>query len=189
VRRRAEERPDTLRAFLALPLDAAARSRVAELVAGLRERLSGLRWTGEQGLHLTLRFLGEARRETLQAMLPALQEAAGRCPRADAALAGLGVFPERGNPRVLWLGVALPGQVLALQEACERVALSVGFPREPRPFRPHLTLARWREPGRRPDLPEPDLGRTLLDHLVLFRSELGPQGARHTALETWPLGA
>jgi 2'-5' RNA ligase len=104
-------------------------------------------------------------------------------------VAGLGTFPERGSPRVLWLGLAVPDTVLVLQAACERAAVADGFPREDRPFKPHLTLGRWRERDRRPELPEADLGAARVDTLVLFRSELRPQGAVYTPLARFPLGA
>jgi 2'-5' RNA ligase len=105
------------------------------------------------------------------------------------ALRGVGTFPERGQPRVLWVGLEMPPEALALQEACERIALGAGFPPERRAFKPHLTLGRWKDGGRRPVLPAAaDLGGGAVDRLVLFRSELKPSGAVYTPLDTFPLG-
>jgi 2'-5' RNA ligase len=89
---------------------------------------------------------------------------------------------------VLWLAVEPGPQVLRLQAACESAARSAGFAAEARPFRPHLTLGRWRSRVRRPELPALDLGEASLERLVLFASELDPAGARHTELAAWPLG-
>jgi 2'-5' RNA ligase len=100
----------------------------------------------------------------------------------------VGLFPERGSPRVLWLGVRLPQPVFVLQAACERAAVEAGFAPEPRPFRPHLTLGRFKERARRPEPPARDLGATRLDALVLFRSQLQQGGAVYTPLERFPLG-
>ena len=116
-----------------------------------------------------------------------LERAAAGCPAVDARVASLGTFPDRGSPRVLWLGTEVPDEVLALQEACERAARAAGFEPEPRGFRAHLTLGRWRERAPRPELPAVDLGATRLDTLVLFRSELRRDGAIYTPVLRFPL--
>jgi 2'-5' RNA ligase len=77
---------------------------------------------------------------------------------------------------------------LELQAECERAAVAAGFPPEGRPFRPHVTLGRWRERVRRPAAPAFDLGATPLGPVILFKSDLRPQGAVHTPLRTFPLG-
>jgi 2'-5' RNA ligase len=76
----------------------------------------------------------------------------------------------------------------ALQAGCEAAAVAAGFPREARRFSPHLTLGRWRDRAARPELPAVDLGSSVLDTLVLFRSELRPEGAVHTQLQRFELG-
>jgi 2'-5' RNA ligase len=65
--------------------------------------------------------------------------------------------------------------------------VAAGFPRESRPFSPHLTLGRWRDRAARPELPAVDLGSTLLDALVLMCSELRPEGALYTCLQRFEL--
>jgi 2'-5' RNA ligase len=176
------------RAFVAIELDAPLRDAMGDLQVLLRPRLGGIRLVRPEGIHLTLRFLGDtspAQAETLRARLAA---AAALCPPAQAPVAGLGMFPERGSPRILWLGLEVPPPILDLQLACERAARTAGFDREERPFRAHLTLGRWRERIPRPDLPTADLGSTRLDTLVLFRSELRTSGAVYTPLARFPLG-
>lgn len=182
------QRPDRIRAFVALEVDPAARARLAGLVRELQAKMQGVRWVATKGVHLTLRFLGAASREQLDRLQARLRAAASACPRFQTRIAGLGLFPERGSPRVLWLGVPLPPEALALQAACEEAAVSAGFAPEPRPFRSHLTLGRWRDRAPRPELPEVDLGPLHLEALVLVRSELKPAGAVYTPLATLPLG-
>ncbi len=89
---------------------------------------------------------------------------------------------------MLWLGLAVEAAILDLQRACERAARAAGFEREERPFRAHLTLGRWRDRAPRPELPPADLGETPLDTLVLFRSDLRPDGAVYTAIARMALG-
>jgi 2'-5' RNA ligase len=179
---------DTVRAFVALDLDEAMRERLGSLMAELRGRLRGVSWVRSEGMHLTLRFLGSSTPSALEAIRQRLRPAAARCPPAAPAMAGLGVFPERGRVRVLWIGIALPPSVLALQAECEAAAVAAGFVPEPRPFQAHLTLGRWREGAPRPELPPTDLGPASLRSLVLYRSDLHPGGARYTPLERFPLG-
>lgn len=176
-----------LRTFVALPVGDEMSRRIAETVAGLRGRLAGLRWVSDASVHLTLRFLGPSSAASLERLEGLLRQAAAGCPPIQAFFSGLGVFPERGSPRVLWLGVTLPPAALALQAACESAAVSVGFPRETRAYRPHLTLARWRAQAPRPQLPAVDLGAARLVELVLFRSDLKPTGAEHSPLAAFPL--
>jgi 2'-5' RNA ligase len=181
--------PAALRAFVALPVGERVRARIVETIDALRPAVQGIRWADQAGMHLTLRFLGWASPRRLNALAEPLARAAAACPVSEAGFAGLGTFPERGSPRVLWLGVALPPELEALQAASEAAAVAAGFAPETRPFRAHLTLGRWRERARRPALPQVDLGVSPLDRLILFRSDLKPSGAVHTPLSTFALGA
>ncbi len=175
-----------VRAFVAIELDARLREGIGELQARLRPRLGGIRMLRPEGMHLTLRFLGEATPAQVETLRPLLASAAAACTPCEARVAGLGTFPERGSSRVLWLGLDVPPPLLDLQGACERAARTAGFEREERPFRAHLTLGRWRESTPRPDLAPAELGATRLETLALFRSDLRPDGAVYTALARFP---
>lgn len=176
------------RAFVAIELDTPLREAIGDLQARLRPRLGGIRLVRPEGIHLTLRFLGDTSPAQVETLRPRLAAASAECPPAAARVVGLGTFPERGRPRVLWLELEVPPPVLDLQRACERAARTAGFEREERPFRAHLTLGRWRERAPIPDLPPADLGATRLDTLVLFRSDLRPGGAVYTPLARFRLG-
>ena len=176
-----------IRAFVAIELEDQTRARLAELIETLRERIRNVRWVRPEGIHLTLRFLGYARRDVLDGLVPELRAAASECAAGAAEVSGLGTFPEKGRARVIWIGISVPDRVLRLQEACERAAVAAGFPAEARPFRPHLTLGRWSDPAPRPALPDVDLGRTGLATLVLYRSQPGPAGSAYTPLESFAL--
>jgi 2'-5' RNA ligase len=179
---------EKIRAFLALDLDAQAQARVRELMGRLQGQVAGVRWVRAQGMHLTLRFLGWSEGERLRRVADAVAVAAAACPPAEVALGALGMFPPRGAPRVLWVGLDLPPPLHDLQRACERVARAEGFAPEERPFAPHLTLGRWGTHAPRPSLPAADLGSTHIDHLVLYRSELRPDGAVYSPLRAFELG-
>ncbi len=178
---------ESVRAFIALELDPRLREAIGELQHRL-QRLAGLRLVRPEGTHLTLRFLGATSKAQVETLGPRLAGFASVCPPFEARVGGLGTFPERGSPRVLWLGFELPPAVLELQRACERAARDAGFEREPRPFQAHMTLGRWRERAPRPELPPVDLSTTRIDALVLFQSELRQEGARYTPLARFALG-
>jgi RNA 2',3'-cyclic 3'-phosphodiesterase len=181
--------PARMRAFVALELDPDVRARLAALIAEMRPSIPDVRWVRPESVHVTVRFLGYAAPSALVQLQGPLAEAAARCPPAQAPVRGLGLFPDRGSPRVIWVGISLPETVGTLQAECEQAAVAAGFPPEPRPFRPHLTLGRWTERARRPRLPEADLGRARFDRLVLFRSELRRGGSLYTPLAAFPLGS
>lgn len=180
--------PARIRAFVAVELDPGVRSRMASLIAQLRATIPGVRWVRPDSLHVTVRFLGYAAPPALVQLQGPLAEAATRCPPADVPVRRLGLFPDRGSPRVLWLGIEVPSCVTTLQAECERAAVAAGFPPEPRAFRSHLTLGRWSTAERRPQLPPVDLGTARLERLVLFRSELRRGGSVYTPLAAFPLG-
>jgi 2'-5' RNA ligase len=169
-------------------IDAELRACITETTRRLKQDVAGVRWVGTENLHLTMRFLGQSSPVALEALGGPLRSAAAACPRCEAPVSALGMFPERGSPRVLWLAMELPGAVLRLQEACEAAAVAAGFEPERRPFRSHLTLGRFREQAPRPALPSLDLGPARLDTLVLFQSTLQRAGAVYTPLQEFPLG-
>lgn len=176
-----------LRAFVAFELDERLRAAIAAIQDRFRA-LAGLRLVRPEGVHLTLRFLGWSTRPQLETLAPRLAAAASACAPFEASVCGLGTFPERGAPRVLWLGVALPPAVLELQRSCERAARDAGFEAEERAFAPHLTLGRFRERVPRPRLDAVDLGTTRIDTLVLFRSVPQRDGSVYTPLVRMALG-
>jgi 2'-5' RNA ligase len=181
--------PGDVRAFVALELGAEIRRALEELIGSLRPRVSGARWVRPEGVHLTLRFFGDTPPARIAQLRAALGAAAAACEPLEARVGSLGTFPGTGKPpRVLWLGIQLPPPAFALQAACEQAAVAAGFPAEERPFRGHLTLARFRERVLRPALPPVDFGPVRLETLSLLRSELRPGGAVYSPIERFPLG-
>jgi RNA 2',3'-cyclic 3'-phosphodiesterase len=181
-----------MRLFIAIDLDEAARAAIAEeqkrLGAVLRANSrSALKWVRPDRMHLTLVFLGEVD----EARATPLIDEIGReivQPPFDVVFGELGVFPARGAPNVLWAGVTSGAQpAAALQRTVSERVGRHGFPPETRPFRPHLTLARWRE-SRAADRQhvmeagQRDVTALCVDHVTLYQSRLSPAGPSYTAL-------
>jgi 2'-5' RNA ligase len=182
-----------MRLFLALDLPHDVRDAIGRTRRELETRLGGWRWSRAEGIHVTVRFLGEVEAKRLTELAPRWERAALEATGPIALeVSGLGAFPSPRRPRVLWVGVAEApdrGRLRALAAAVEREARAAGFAPEDRPFRAHATLARAAA-GLATSPPEGafEFGRAWVESLTLFRSDLAPGGARYTALATFPLG-
>jgi 2'-5' RNA ligase len=188
---------ERIRSFVAILLSEAVRSAVAEEISRLRPLAPRLGWVDPPNLHLTLKFLGELVAKELEEVKDALVEAVAGTPPFSLVLLGMGAFPGLARPRVLWIGVAEGGQAAqALQARVEEALGRRGFPKEGRPYSPHLTIARVREPRGLGALQQAmardaqmAFGRFEVGALSLMRSDLSPAGARYTELAVFPLGA
>ncbi len=192
------ERSELLRLFVAVELSDEVRQALAELQAGLRRRgLDSLRWVRPQGIHLTLKFLGETPADKLPAIREALAQAVKGVPPHRLSLGSLGTFGNRRGPQVLWVDLEGDLAPLAqLQQQVEQALESTGFPREKRQFAPHLTLARVRPESARALAPRiaEAVGAVPAPHgaievrkVSLMRSTLGPGGAVYEELAAFAL--
>jgi 2'-5' RNA ligase len=181
-----------LRVFLALfppPEVQAAAAAAIDRLRGPGDRVS---WVKPENLHYTLRFLGEVEESDARRAGEAAAEAAAAHRAFDAALGGLGAFPDGGRARVLWVGLSEGEEpMLALAREVERSLERRGFEPEARPFAAHLTIGRVRDPGR--DWTEalveaaPPAARWRVDRVLLIRSTLSPEGSRYAEIAAAPL--
>jgi RNA 2',3'-cyclic 3'-phosphodiesterase len=182
-----------LRCFVAVLLPEELRARLAAVCADPRET-RGLSWVRADNLHLTLRFLGEVEPPVLEDVREAVRDAAAAVPPFTVSLGGLGGFPPGRAPRVLWAGV-LAGreEMTALHRALEMALAARGIPEEEgRPFHPHVTLGRSRDPRGAGGLLStlgagPVFGEAAVTALHLMRSALHPRGARYSIVAEAPL--
>ena len=194
-------RPDrsvgpTVRAFVAVNLDQDLKDALAKVQERLKATRADVGWVRPESLHLTLKFLGQVEESRLGAVAEAIAAAATGYGSFRLVLGGVGAFPQPRAARVVWIGVQQGAEALVtLQARVEAGLEALGFAREERPFAAHLTLGRVRGPARREQLavaltsiPAEPLGEMLLHRIDLMKSELGPGGARYTALQTFPLG-
>jgi 2'-5' RNA ligase len=190
----------TMRCFVAIDLPQSLKDQLNSLIEGLKQADKGrkARWVRPDGIHLTLKFLGEVAPEKIPEIIAGTIEALSQ-PEIEPfnLLVGkLGVFPNLNAPRVMWVGV--DGNLKALdqlQKAVEKALNPLGFPTEARPFSPHLTI------GRVPDIgPEEkrklglliqnyqgqtNFGAFQVEEAVLMQSEVRPEGAIYTLLQNF----
>jgi RNA 2',3'-cyclic 3'-phosphodiesterase len=189
-----------LRVFLAIPANPAWVASAAALVGRLQATLPRASWTRPESWHLTLKFLGEIPEEAATRFALAIGPAALLSPEGDLSAAGAILLLSRGRPRVLGVGFAAHSSAFEPLENLARIAEEAGrlagIPPSHRAFRPHVTLARIRDPW---DPVAVESFRTETDHCVfpawpvrscvLYRSRLQPSGAVHTPLEEWMMAA
>jgi 2'-5' RNA ligase len=186
-----------LRLFVAVELSDEVREALGWLQAELRSRgLEKLRWVRPEGIHLTLKFLGETSAEKVPLIEEALIKAVEAAPAHELALGAIGTFGGK-SPRVLWIDLRGDLEMtLGLQERVDSALAEIGFPRERRKFAPHLTLARVR-----PDIAhemagplahairaaEPPAAAVAVREVSLMRSILGRGGAVYERLAAFSL--
>ncbi len=184
------------RTFVAIPLPAGVATTLAARLAPLRAAHSQARWSDLVQAHLTLVFLGDTPASVVPAVVDAVTHvAAGRAP-FRVALHGAGSFGGRGRPLVAWLGIGAGAAELRALAADIRAGLmtlpGLDHLAGAGEMRPHLTVARRAPPSLAPRLRNAfaDEGPAwTVDALVLMRSHLGREGARHESLATVPLAA
>jgi len=176
-----------MRLFIAIELPTGLKTELGRL----RAVIPGVRWVPAEQIHLTLAFLGEV--DDAAAGRLTAQLAAIRGDAFELSFGGIGCFPDRQRPRVVWLGVKPEPGLLRLATAVQQNSLSAGILLEERPFSPHITLARLKFPA------TAEL-RTFLDQqhriilkpfavreFTLFQSNLTSQGAVHSPIRSFPL--
>lgn len=164
-----------------------------DMLEGLCHSLPGARWMRDRQFHVTLRFVGEVDGPIGRNLAETLHGV--RADPFELQLKGVGTFPPRGNPRVLWAGVSESPELHALYKQVQRVMRRAGLPPEDRKFSPHVTLARLR------DVPMQRLLEFVSEHstlrsepfavtdVQLFSSALGHGGAQHRVEASYPLFA
>lgn len=184
-----------MRCFLAVEIPEAVRAALARLQDELRRATTlDVRWVEPSALHVTLKFLADASPDQQAALGPVLAGAMASRVAPEIEMAGTGAFPGDRRIRVVWAGVVRGGEALgALAAAVDGATEPLGFARERRPFRPHVTLGRVRQPQ-----PAPDLAAALHRHrgvalgtwtppaVTLVESLLGSSGARYRPVRRWP---
>lgn len=189
---------EQFRLFVACEIPDDVKRDIGEVIETLKGRSgSAVRWIRPEGVHVTLKFLGEVPAKKLPAVKLAIQEAVVGHSPFELEFSNIGTFGGREGLRIMWVGIA--GDVLrleALVRAVNAALAVVGFEPERRPFRPHLTLGRVRDeiPTRQRAEIEVAVGKMGVPstswrttQVSLMRSRLTPQGAVYEVLATFPL--
>ena len=182
-----------MRLFVALDLPDEVRIAVRDLIENFRRSVRGPSWVRPDGIHITLKFIGEVREERVGLMVKALQ-AILPFPSFELSFGGLGYFPNERRPSVLWAGIVAPPVLAELASAIERALEPLGVAKETRDFHPHLTLARLKSPAGVPQLRDAvkklqdvQFGKSRFKEFHLYQSTLKPTGAEYARMATFSL--
>lgn len=190
-----------VRAFIAIDLSPQIHKRLDTVAGELKQRLEGvpIRWVPVENVHLTLKFLGDVSLTNLEILKKILRSEASNHLPFEISIGQLGAFPSKRRPRVIWVGVEAPQELMDLQRAIESETTRLGYARDRREFSPHLTLGRISRNANSADLRQISqvlknyevgfLGATRVKEVHLFRSDLQPGGAVYTSLLHVPLSA
>jgi len=172
-----------IRAFIAIALPEEIKDSIQDIVSGLREKNPAVRWVRPEGMHLTLKFLGNIDESFVETLSLGLDDVVAQYSCLKLTLSRLGVFPNVRRPRIVWIG--LTGNIENLSHlagSIDALSFQFGIERERREFKSHITLGRLKVPTM------VDLGIEFTQEtftatqVLLFQSKLSSQGARYSVL-------
>ncbi|MFH2037319.1 MAG: RNA 2',3'-cyclic phosphodiesterase [Candidatus Zixiibacteriota bacterium] len=178
-----------MRLFIAIPFDHKVESFLGKIIGDLKESTARVKWVDPHNIHLTLKFLGE----TDEKLVPKISESLEKIALCYQPMTGIidivGAFPNPNKARVVWAGMSKSIEPLvALADEIDRAMSEFGFEKETRKFKSHLTLGRPKDPRNVGNLPQLlqnyrlEPLETNYDTIVLFKSQLTPQGPIYTRL-------
>jgi 2'-5' RNA ligase len=189
-----------IRTFIAIELDKTINAALTDLQEQLKAKVprGSVRWVKPEGIHLTLKFLGNVPANRIEEIERALSQACAGLPAFSFSVGRLGCFPNPRRPRVVWVGVQEEsGTLKRLQKAVEDGMEKLGFAPEGRRFHAHLTLGRTQRRASSGDVrrlgqlvEETDigqLGQMEARAVSLMKSDLRPTGAVYTQLAAMEL--
>lgn len=187
---------DLIRCFFCIEPDPMVRENIREWISHKRKDVPQLKWVSWSDLHITLKFCGEIlseRQQELSLQIGIALREAGQKP-FRMSLAGIGMFPNLRNPRVIWIGLEEGrDEIMRLQGIIEDECGKIGgIVRETRPFHPHLTLARIKKDRTLPmpfirsiNEEESSFGTCDVNSLIFMKSRLTPQGPVYSPMNTF----
>lgn len=180
-----------LRLFVAVKVPDELGKRLADMEGRLAATGANVKWVPEGNFHLTLKFLGNVDEARVEAVTEALASAVAGAHTFDVALAGAGAFPNNRTASVIWAGINSGAeQMKSLARRVEDALEKIGFERESRPFKAHLTLGRARSSRNADRMGEmldtmkaEEVGSFRVSAITLVKSDLRPSGPVYTTIK------
>jgi len=186
-----------IRSFIAIDFPEETRKALEDIQKELKRCGAGVRWVKPSSIHLTLKFLGNIQAAQVEDIALAVAQGIRDQPPITLRPAGLGAFPSRRKPRVIWIGMEGEVQRLnGIQARVDNALEPLDFAREKRGFRPHLTIGRVKDHRRLQPLVDamakldvPEFDSFDVTEIILYKSDLRPTGAIYTKLHRMSLAA
>ena len=183
--------PSTIRAFIALELPPTLISLLAQVQEDIQSIGLRAKWVRPENIHLTLKFLGNINPAEIDKISGAMVDAVGEIEIFNLVAEGIGVFPGIKRPRVIWVGLKGQVQVLfAMQRLLEDNLAALGYKKEKRPFKGHLTLGRFKQSVKPNTIRRvlQEFGNLTIEEftarrVIFYKSDLKPTGAVYSQLQ------
>ncbi len=181
----------SIRTFVAVDVSAAIQAAAVKMIARLNAETADYVWVERDHLHITMNFLGDVSETEIPTVCRVITSAVLEFGSFELSVHGLGCFPNSAKPRVIWLGVDRgTSELLALHERIAVGLESLRFPREPKDYRPHLTLGRLKRGGQmRASISlaiakhaSIEAGRMPVKEIVIYSSFIDRIGPTYTAM-------
>jgi 2'-5' RNA ligase len=181
----------TLRLFICVEIPHEIKRKISMIQEQLKAIETPIGWVRSEGIHLTLKFLGNISEEQVPDIKRCMSMAVDGISPFDVNIKGGGVFPNLNYPRVIWIRLEdRTYNLFRLQKGIEDCLNKIGFEQEDRGFTPHLTLGRIKSLKGKNQLirtihlyKDIEVGQITIDKIILMRSQLNPAGAIYTVLE------
>lgn len=178
----------TIRAFIAVEIDNQTKQKILELISIFKKSNADIKWITDDQIHLTLKFLGNIDKDKVREISDSISDISDNFNSFKIAFSRIGAFPSLNHPAVIWLGIDKGAESLkTLNEKIETALEKLGFERESREFKPHLTLGRVKSNKNMSDLTKLLEETTFcfgndtqINKLTLLQSDLSPKGAIHS---------
>lgn len=172
-----------MRTFIAIEIPKNIKNKLYNSFNKERERTEGVKWVEEKNLHITLKFMGEIEENKIPLISEVLEEVQDKFKTFEVYLKEAGAFPDLRFPRVLWVGIHPEEKIKEIFDFVEKKLEKTGIPREKRNFHPHITVARVKKRGKI-NFEKKNFGDDFkIKKIVLFKSELNPEGPVYTPLK------
>ena len=188
-----------LRSFIAVEIPAEIQNAIEHAIGSLKSTLPKplIRWVKPRNVHLTLKFLGDVTPPNLERLVETLKVEIASHEIFSISIGRLGAFPTERRARVIWIGLDAPPDLAALQRRVDAAAAQMGYPKEERPFSPHLTIGRVAQTVSASDLQHIRnalestkvgiLGTVPVQAIHIFKSDIQPGGSVYTHLYALPM--
>ncbi len=185
-----------IRSFIAVSLSSEVISGIESVVRELGRCDAAVKWVKPSDLHVTLKFLGDMDKEMIPDVAEAIKLSAAGIGPFSLEVAGIGYFPHKKAPRIIWAGIEEGGRILSrLSNELNDRLMPLGFPKEDKGFTPHITIGRVKDQRGMTKLTgladerykECRFGRASVERIMLFESRLRPEGPLYTPLREIPL--
>lgn len=184
-----------IRSFIAIEIPSDIQSELRKVLNHFKDLTGKISWTKPEGIHITLKFLGDIQEALIEVLRKNLERLATDYRAFPLVLTGIGAFPNTTYPRVIWVGIQdASGTLIKMQRRLEKDLQPLGFVPEERDFSLHLTLGRVKSLQSKGEflrkintLPEFSVDTFVAEKVNLMKSQLTPSGAIYTALVSVPL--